>query len=62
MVTRWNHDELRQEWSLPGGLQIVRTFAAARDADHLIVTTWIESPHRMHTAPLKRVYLSDVVR
>ena len=60
--TRWHRDELRQAWSLPGGLQIIRTFAPAPDADQLIVTIRVESPSKTHLPQLKRVYLSDAVR
>ena len=61
-TSRWHHDELRQEWSLPGGLHIIRTFAPAPDQDQLIVTISVQRPSQTEFASLKRVYLSDVVR
>ena len=61
-TTRWKGGELRQELSLPGGLQIIRRFAAAGDADHLIVTIEAKTSGHGQMQPLRRVYVSDVVR
>jgi hypothetical protein len=57
--SRWDHGELRQEISLSGGLNIIRTFSMDPSSDQLVVTTTFGGGRGGRERPFRVVYDRD---